>query len=417
MALHALPVISLATISILFGIFYLFMYVKRPRERVNGSFALLCFVIGIYDIAAFGLYGSTDLSLSIKWQRVQFLSVAGLTFSLGLFYRHLTAGMSRRTLLWIGVVSLVFAVLGIAVRGPLTLSLEQPAVKIVAIGSFISVTYHEVHPGIVYSIQMGFSIVVYTFCLVGLARYLREAGRQTYPLVLSMIAFYAFTVNDALVGLGVYPFLYLIEYGFALVIIAMSYIMVSNFLDLYAQVEGAKQRLESAVEERTAELRALNETLTGLASRDGLTGAFNRRIFMERMGEEMAVARRYGDPFCLLFLDVDYFKSVNDMYGHQAGDGALESLSAILSATLRTTDILCRYGGEEFGIILPHVDGPSGFRAAERLRVMIAKNEFSHGHTKFKITVSIGVTSFPENRSDGVEEMIAKADRALYRAK
>ena len=153
------------------------------------------------------------------------------------------------------------------------------------------------------------------------------------------------------------------------------------------------------------------------AVRDGLTGLFNHRAFYDRLAAELARSRRYGHAVGLLMLDIDDFKGFNDRHGHQAGDDVLRAVARILFSELRRdVDAACRYGGEEFAVILP--DTPLGARAvAERLRGKIAAATFTFGHDDVDtVTVSVGAATFP-GPADSVDALVAVADAALYAAK
>ena len=146
---------------------------------------------------------------------------------------------------------------------------------------------------------------------------------------------------------------------------------------------------------------------------DHLTGLANRRRFERQLEREVARTKRFVHPFCLLMLDIDHFKSVNDTYGHDGGDEALRRLGHVLQTGTRGVDTAARIGGEEFAIILTETDFAHGLEVAERLRKTISETEMSEaGH----ITVSIGLAEFSEPMSDG-QELYVAADTALYEAK
>ncbi|MGQ9738169.1 MAG: GGDEF domain-containing protein [Armatimonadota bacterium] len=154
------------------------------------------------------------------------------------------------------------------------------------------------------------------------------------------------------------------------------------------------------------------------AVRDGLTGLLNHRRLQERMKEELSRSLRYQHPMTLLMIDVDYFKRYNDTYGHQQGDEVLRILAQILRQHVRHSDIVGRYGGEEFAVVLPETNKDSAVMLAQRLCEIVASTPFP-GHRDglpVRCTISVGVASYPE---DGltVSELIAAADSALYRAK
>lgn len=148
---------------------------------------------------------------------------------------------------------------------------------------------------------------------------------------------------------------------------------------------------------------------------DHLTQVPNRRYFLEVLDSNIARASRYGHPLCLLILDVDLFKSVNDRYGHGGGDVVLTTIATSLQEQLRRSDDVGRLGGEEFGVQLPMTDGAGGMAIAERLRLGIAALRFSGAFSGLAVSCSIGVAEFTEGMS--AEEFFAVADTALYRAK
>lgn len=147
--------------------------------------------------------------------------------------------------------------------------------------------------------------------------------------------------------------------------------------------------------------------------KDALTGVGNRAAFEEALVREVLLARRTGQPLTLLAIDLDHFKRINDLHGHQAGDDALREAAARMQASLRTSDLLFRYGGEEFVVLLGNTNEAGATVAAERIRRAMAREEMCrHG---LPITVSIGVAVLAEN--DQAHALFARADAALYRAK
>ena len=153
-----------------------------------------------------------------------------------------------------------------------------------------------------------------------------------------------------------------------------------------------------------------------LATTDGLTGLNNHRIFQQKLTEELKRSERHKAPLSLLLIDIDYFKKVNDTYGHPVGDLVLKGVSKILQHEIRDIDIAARYGGEEFVVILPGTDSISARNIAERLRKEIMAETFTSGGRNLKVTVSIGIATVPaEARTK--EELIEKTDQALYHAK
>jgi two-component system cell cycle response regulator len=164
--------------------------------------------------------------------------------------------------------------------------------------------------------------------------------------------------------------------------------------------------------------RADNRRLEALATTDPLTRVLNRRALLERLTAEGDRATRYSSALSLLLLDVDHFKQINDTYGHLAGDSVLRQLGALLEEAVRKVDIIARYGGEEFVVILPETLTDGGVVFAERLRERVAARAFDVGaESPVHLTVSIGVASFPSASAASTEDLFARADEALYRAK
>jgi diguanylate cyclase len=151
------------------------------------------------------------------------------------------------------------------------------------------------------------------------------------------------------------------------------------------------------------------------ARTDALTGLANRRPFDEELAKRFAEWSRYGHNISLLLLDVDRFKDINDRYGHLTGDAILKQLANILRDA-RETDIVTRYGGEEFAIIMPHTDVAEAQIAAERIRQAIAAQSFVHDKVELSLTISYGLAGF-ESEDHIAEEIIARADAALYASK
>lgn len=155
--------------------------------------------------------------------------------------------------------------------------------------------------------------------------------------------------------------------------------------------------------------------LIQMAKIDGLTGVFNRRYLDTRLQEELERSRRHGNPLSIMMLDIDHFKEINDTHGHICGDYTLRKISELLLELVRTSDILGRYGGEEFCCVLPETSFEQALVLAERCREQIAVGRFSCTDYLTRVTVSIGVTDL--HRDDTLDSMIKRADDALYQAK
>jgi diguanylate cyclase (GGDEF)-like protein len=153
------------------------------------------------------------------------------------------------------------------------------------------------------------------------------------------------------------------------------------------------------------------------ALRDGLTKAFNKRYFTERLESEYLYAVRHGTPLTLVFVDIDHFKKVNDVYGHQAGDEVLVDLARLVTKSLRSEDVFARYGGEEFTIVSRGIDLVEGTALAERLRRAVESHEFCYDGQRIPVTVSIGVARAPRPGVHSAAELVKVADDTMYEAK
>ncbi|VAX33807.1 hypothetical protein MNBD_NITROSPIRAE01-1653 [hydrothermal vent metagenome] len=154
-----------------------------------------------------------------------------------------------------------------------------------------------------------------------------------------------------------------------------------------------------------------------LAVKDALTNVLNRRAFSGILDREFRRASRYNSPLSLMVIDLDHFKKVNDTYGHLVGDTVLRELAAELNASLRDVDVLIRYGGEEFVVILPGTHLQAGLVVANRIKTRVEKTLFDQKNIPIKMTVSIGVAHYPSPQIDSPEALFNQADQALYTAK
>jgi diguanylate cyclase (GGDEF)-like protein/PAS domain S-box-containing protein len=167
---------------------------------------------------------------------------------------------------------------------------------------------------------------------------------------------------------------------------------------------------------RMAEIEALHEQLREQAIRDPITGLFNRRYLQETLDREIARAQRENKPVGIIMIDIDHFKQVNDTYGHKAGDLTLENLGRLINENLRASDIPCRYGGEEFIIVVLSALLAATLERAQLLQEKINNMRVFYEGCEISITASMGVATYPLQGSKG-EEVLIHADKALYQAK
>ncbi|MEW5724649.1 MAG: diguanylate cyclase [Thermodesulfobacteriota bacterium] len=170
------------------------------------------------------------------------------------------------------------------------------------------------------------------------------------------------------------------------------------------------------VQEDLSRIEAENKALLQKLMQDYLTGAQSRLACEERLSEELVRFRRYKRPFCLLMFDLDYFKEINDRHGHLIGDRCLVETVGTVKTMLRDSDLLARYGGDEFIVLLPETDRSGGAEVADKLRRRIAETDFLVKGQKISLTISLGVTEV-EKTDRNAEALFNRVDQALYQAK
>ncbi len=186
------------------------------------------------------------------------------------------------------------------------------------------------------------------------------------------------------------------------------------------ELSSTNRQLRRALREIAKQNRALttlNESLRIQSTTDALTGLYNRREFLNRIRTEWGRFRRYGRPLGLIMLDIDHFKRVNDTYGHECGDVVLRSLGRLIAQHKRAQDLCCRYGGEEFVVLLTETTLDAAFHVAEEMRRRIGSHPFEYDGQPIPVRVSLGVSGAAEQNPADVEAFINLADKAMYRAK
>jgi diguanylate cyclase (GGDEF)-like protein len=172
-----------------------------------------------------------------------------------------------------------------------------------------------------------------------------------------------------------------------------------------------RDRLRGEADEAARRAAAASE----MSMTDALTGLLNRYGLRRSLQHEYAQARRYNRPLSCLMIDLDYFKNINDTYGHAAGDAALAQVARVLTETVRASDVVCRYGGEEFLVLMPETDLSGALALGDKVRADAARRLFGDGERAFHLTFSAGAAELGPEES--ANDMIARADHALYRAK
>jgi diguanylate cyclase (GGDEF)-like protein len=184
--------------------------------------------------------------------------------------------------------------------------------------------------------------------------------------------------------------------------------------DRYAHMVRTFMKTVSISDSYQLRLKELNEVLDEAMRTDYLTGLMNRRAFFDRVRPELSRSRRHQQPLCIIMGDIDRFKAVNDLFGHDVGDKVLQETARTFSSALRTEDLKVRWGGEEFLALLPETDAAGAAAAAEKLRSLIEQTPFKVAGNTIHMTISIGIS---EERGEDPEAAIRAADQALLEAK
>lgn len=268
----SVPAVAMAAVSFYVGFSYLWLFTRRPRERENLAFAFTCFSIALYDLFCAGLYHAASPGEGMFWQRLQLAALPVFTISLSWFVYYMTRRASRVPFIVITAWLAVMAAAGLAIQGELTLTAERPFVKVVHFAGAV-IRYQEVDPGIIHTLQFVSMIIAAAYLFYILIKSLLGDDPFARTLLVSLVPFFAASVNDILVGAGVYPFIYLMEYAYMFILVSMAYVLQNRFIELNREVEELTHQLEEKVNERTMELLLSEITKEIYADRSQGTGS------------------------------------------------------------------------------------------------------------------------------------------------
>ncbi|MEO8219102.1 MAG: diguanylate cyclase [Acidobacteriota bacterium] len=179
----------------------------------------------------------------------------------------------------------------------------------------------------------------------------------------------------------------------------------------------ARIRAGKRIVDLQAELIESNRRLELLSITDGLTNLHNHRHFQDELSRAFEETERYGRQLSLALIDIDFFKKVNDTYGHASGDQVLKCVSKIFQESVRATDLVARYGGEEFAVMMPETDREEAGIVAEKVRALVEEATIPTESGDIRVTISVGLATVPRSRLHSPRELIEAADKSLYRAK
>jgi diguanylate cyclase (GGDEF)-like protein len=238
-----------------------------------------------------------------------------------------------------------------------------------------------------------------------------EIARKAPGSVLMMggfILIFVSVINDILHDNKIINTFYSLDLGLFFFLFNQALIMGKLYAGNFRQVQDLNATLESRVQDRT---KALEE----LSRMDHLTGLINRRYFWTLLNQEWERWVRYGQEFCVVMVDLDHFKEINDTWGHSAGDDALKTLSELLQGNVRKTDSISRYGGEEFCLILPGITAPAAFILMEKIRTTVESTPLLAKPVPVHRTFSFGIAQ--ASRHESPDALLDAADKLMYQAK
>jgi diguanylate cyclase (GGDEF)-like protein len=429
----SIPCVIMASINIYVGLYYLFFFVKRPKITEHLPFALMCLSVGLYIAFCAGLYNSSSIQDGIFWQRLQFHTVAAIALFLIWFTRIYTEQKSNRILQLLTAWFIVAFFASLVASPEYSLSPLKPEIKNINLFNLVKIIYYEGALGIVYQVELLSAIAAYIYLFYLFIRfYLRTKKKILLLIILSQMIYFVGVINDSLVAMQVYTFIYISEYSYSFIVVSMAYVLLNKFVDVHAAFEELNVKLEEKVLERTCEIKKLNEDLKKIAEYDDLTGIYNRRFFNEYFEIEVERAKSFiehkaqfepaqenGMNFGLAILDIDHFKIINDTYGHPAGDKVLKQITDIMKENMFKRDVLCRYGGDEFVMLLTKTSPDGILQAAEKIRKEIDEHAFvfNENGKSHHVTISMGLVNFSGVHDKNSEYILKLADDRLLIAK
>ncbi len=264
----SVPCLIMASINFYVGIYYLLFYIKRPQIKEHFPFALLCLSVSFYDMTCVGLYNANALAEGVFWQRLQLDSFAAICIFAIWFSEIFTGRKNDRHVQVIITWFIIFLVASPFISPEYSLSATYPAIKHVHFFNLLQITYYESVVGIVYRIEIISAIITFVYIFYLYVKYYRKTRNGILLLVLVCeLTFFLGAANDSMVAMQIYPFIYVSEYPFFLLVVSMAYTLLDRFVNFHKEYEALNVTLEQKVEERTREImeaQADIKTLAGL---------------------------------------------------------------------------------------------------------------------------------------------------------
>lgn len=367
---------------------------QHVRARICDMMIAASMVFAVPALAA-SLYRAT----SIGWQWAMYVHIVGVVSIFGLFLFRKSIPFNLRA----GAIVGVFLIVGMVgfwqhgmVAGANPMLLVSPILAAVLFGKRL---------GISYTVAI-VSVMVITACTFIFGGRVLHIDTTTNPTYLPAWITYMMTVVLSVAA------------AVAAIFMTNHHLASALFKSRQSQdeLEILNRDLEAQVLRRTQELEEAKLGAEQLARTDVLTGLNNRRAFFEYAAVLDGQARRYNHSYVIAMIDIDHFKLVNDTWGHDTGDLALQTVASRIEDTLRDSDICGRIGGEEFAVILPQTSAEEGSKLVERLRTTIEQTVIDTPKAPIQLTISVGIAALEDNNCS-LDSVVSNADAALYRAK
>lgn len=385
----------LSCIFVLAAMYTFGLWLLRPQSVEYGWFGAVAIAAGVYSFLL-TQWKYTFFSDFVMMKKAEHLILHVTPIVL---FQFVWAFLKKPVPAWLRVLQMVFAAGGLAV-------VVSPGLET----ALFLLPYLEIVCGVTGLVVLG---------LIGYWIYRGE--RNAIPVGIGILSLTIAMTRDTLLDRGEMVGPTYATYGFGVMVVGLSLALAVRFRRAMEGLDAMSRELEERVRQRTAELADAYRQMEGLALRDPLTNLLNRRSVNERATSGLSLAHRRRAPYGLALIDVDHFKAVNDEFGHGTGDRVLVAIAQALSSTVRASDEVSRWGGEEFLVLLPDCDGAAARIACQRLRAAIEAVVVmgDDDAAPIRVTASVGI-AFAEPWGEGparFDELVRQADQALYTAK
>lgn len=384
-------------IILIMGLYHLVVYLYRRSNRTALYFAIVCGIIALRTTFG-GEKLFTVFFPSLSWDvliHIGYISFLSMLPAVSLFYHSLFMNRWSRVIMILTFITSGGMILGVLVLPP-------------SVFSWFPIPYQIT------------AVIFMVYLLVELVVRVIKKEDGAVLLLAGSLFLVISAVNDIIYNNIMINTSFLFPLGMSggviVLIFTHSAYLAGQFSHAYTTAEDLTHHLELRVRERTKELHEGKVRLEKLAREDSLTGLLNRRSSLARLQEEFDRFKRYNIPFTVAILDIDFFKKVNDTYGHLAGDMVIRGVATILTECLRSLDVVGRYGGEEFVVVLTGTESNGAMSAIEKIREAVASNQWTYNNDSIQVTCSIGFATI-DGDINNYNELLSCADEALYRAK